>query len=118
MDVDDFELSSLGVKELIIAPENLDTDINGIERRILGVTDKHSLPNKGNDPQGSGKAVSPWWMLLDIQSTVNVVINKGLVREILDACGRFVRVNCNSGRVTIRTEDNLTGFGTIWFNNM
>ena len=41
MDVDDFELSSLGVKELIIAPENLDTDINGIERRILGVTDKH-----------------------------------------------------------------------------
>ena len=70
------ELFSLGVEEKINKPETIDDDITGIERRILGGTDEHSLMNKGYKTQGSGKLVSLWWLLLDIQSTVNVIMNK------------------------------------------
>ena len=50
-----FELFSLRVEEPISASENIDADITGIERHILGGTDKHSLLNQGNDTPVSGK---------------------------------------------------------------
>ena len=70
--VERFELLFIGVEETINEPKTIDSNITGINRRILGGTKKHSLLNKGNDTQGSGKAVSPWFMLLYSQSTVNV----------------------------------------------
>ena len=66
----------LGAEETINKPETIDAEITGIERHILGGNDKHLLLTKGNDTQGSGKAVSPWWLILYSQSTVNVIMNR------------------------------------------
>ena len=55
-------------------------------------------------------------MIIDIQYTVNLVMNKGLVKDIHHACRRFVRVQFNEGTRIIRMEDTLTRFGTIWFD--
>ena len=63
------------------------------------------------------KAVSPWWLMLYSQYTVNVIMNKILVKYIHDAHRRFIRFHCNSGTRTIRTEATLLGFGAIWFDD-
>ena len=89
-DVEVFELFLLGVKEKINKPETIDADITGIESRILGGIDEHSFLNKGNETQGSVKSVSPWWMLLDSQSTVNAITNKELVNYIRNESGWFI----------------------------
>ena len=53
--------------------------------------------------------------MLDIQSTMNFIINKKLVKDICNARGKFVCVHCNSVTRIIRTEATLIGFGTVWF---
>ena len=63
------------------------------------------------------KAVSPWWLLLDIQSTVNFIMNKELVKDIFDACERFVCVHCDAVKRIIRMEATLPGIGTVWFDD-
>ena len=55
-----FELFLIGFEETNNKPDTIDSDIKGIEMRILIGTDEHSLMNKGNKTQVSGKAVSPW----------------------------------------------------------
>ena len=115
--MEDFELFFLGVKETIYQPETIDSDITGIERRILRGTDKHSLLNKGKDTQGLGNVISTWWLMLDRKSTINVIINKEIENDICNIHGHFVRVHCNAGTRIIRTEATLTGFGTVWFEN-
>ena len=91
--MDGYELLLLEFKETINKPETIDADITGMERRTLGGTDKQSFLNKGNYTQGSGKAVIPLWIILDSQSTVNVIMNKELVKDIRDARGWFIRVH-------------------------
>ena len=78
-------------------------------------SDKQSFLNKGKDTQGSLKAVSPWWLLIDIKSTVNVIINKELVKYIHYAHGWFVCVHSNSKTRIIMTESTFPGFVTVWF---
>ena len=56
-------------------------------------------------------------MLLGIQSTVNLIMNKELVKGIRNACGRVFRFHCNSEKMIIRAEATLPGFGIIWFDN-
>ena len=56
-------------------------------------------------------------MLLDRQSTVNVVMNNKLVKDTPDARGWFVCVHCNAWTKIIRMETTLPGFGTVWFYN-
>ena len=56
-------------------------------------------------------------MLLDIQLTVNMVMNKEIVKYIHNASGRFVYVHYNLGTSIIRTELTLPGFGTVWFDD-
>ena len=56
-------------------------------------------------------------MLLDIQYTMNVIMNKELVKGVRDACGRFVHVRCNAVTSIIRTEATLPVFVTVWFDN-
>ena len=109
---------SVGVKEKINEPETIDADITGIERLNLLGDDKHSSLNKVNKTQGSGKAVSIWWVILDIQSTVKFIMNNELVKETRDTRGKFVRVQCNSGTKIISTEANLPWFLTVWFDNI
>ena len=112
-----FELFSPGVEEKNSEPETIDADITGIERRILRGTGGHSLLNKGNYSQGPRKALSLWWLLLDSQSTMDVIMNKEIFKDIRDVCGRFVRVHCNAVTRIIRTEATLPVFGTVCFDN-
>ena len=70
-----------------------------------------------NNTQGPGKQFSPLWLLLDRKSTVNVIMKKELVKDILDASGRFVHVHCNTGGRIIRIEATLPGYQTIWFDD-
>ena len=106
----------LGVKETMNKIETIDDEITGIERLVLGGTDENSLPNKGNKTQVLGKAVSQWWLMIDIQSTVNLIMNKELVKDIRNTHGRFIRVHCNAGTRIIMTEATLPGFGTVLFD--
>ena len=57
-------------------------------------------------------------MLIDIQSTVNVIIQKEIVKDICYTRGRFVLVHCNAGKMVIITEATLPGFVTVWFGNI
>ena len=82
----------------------MDDDITSIERRILSGTDEHSSLNKLNETQVSGKAGIPCWILIDILSTVNLVMNKELVKDICDVRRQFIHVHWNSGTRIIRTE--------------
>ena len=117
INVEGFEMLSIVFEEKINEPETIEADITGIEGRILEGTDEHSFLNKGNETQVPVKAVSPWWMLLDSQYTVNVIINRELVKDICDTRGRFFRVHFNSGTRIIRTKATLPGFGTVWFDD-
>ena len=63
-----------------------------------------------------GKAVSPWWMILDSQPTVNAIIINEVVKFIRNSYVQFVHVRCNSVTRIIRTEATLAGFGTVWFD--
>ena len=88
---------------MVINTETIESEITGIERHILICTDKNSFLNKRNETQRYGKLVSPWCLLLDRQPTMNVIMNKELVKYIHDARGRFVRVHCNAGPSIIMT---------------
>ena len=115
--VEGFEMFSLGVEETINEIYLIDADITGIERRIFGGTDEHSFLNKGNKIQVPVKVVNIWWLILDRNSTVNSIMNKEMVKDICNACGRFVHVHYNAGTKIIIKEVTLPGFGTIWFDN-
>ena len=71
-----FDMLLIGFKETIYELETTDANITGIERRILGVTDEQLFVNKGNNTQVLVKQFSPWWLPIDIQFTVNILINK------------------------------------------
>ena len=116
-DIEVFDLSWLEVKDLISSLKTVDSNISEIERRILGGTGKHSFLNKSNKTQVLGKSVSPWWLLLDSQYTVNVFMKNKLVRDICDAHKSFLRVLFNSRTRTIIKEATLPGFGAVWFDN-
>ena len=112
-----FELLFLGVEEPMNQSERIDANITWIEMRTLRGTDRHSFLKKGNDTQVSVKEFSPWWMLLDIQSTVNFIMNKEIVKETCNARGRFFCVHCNVVIRIIRMEAILPGFRNIWLDN-
>ena len=107
----------LVVKGPINEPDMVDSNITGIKRLILGETDKHSLPNKWNETQGSSKLVSPCWLMINSQSVVNVFMNKELVKDTCNTHVRIVHVHCNPGTIIIRTEATLPGLGTVWFED-
>ena len=67
---------SIRVEEAINEPGKIDNNITGIEKHILGGTDEHYFLNKGNKTEGSKNAVSPWWLLLYSQSTMDVIMRK------------------------------------------
>ena len=72
----------------------IDTNMTWLERRIFGGTNGHLFLNKGNQTQGLVNTVSLWWLIIDNQSIVNIIMNKELEKDIRHACGRFFRVQC------------------------
>ena len=55
--------------------------------------------------------------MLYSQSTVNVIMNKELMKDICDTHGRFFCVLCNVGTRSIRTEATLPGYRIVWFDD-
>ena len=79
---------------------------------MVGVEGKINKPETIGE-KGSVKSVCPWWLLLDSQSTVIVIMNKELLKDIRDAYGRFVCVHYNEETITIRTETTLPRIVTV-----
>ena len=48
---------------------------------------------------------------------MNFIINKKLVKNIRDSLSRFLCVHCNAGKMIIRMEATLPGFGTVLFDD-
>jgi len=54
------------------------------------------------------------WILLDSQSTVDVFMNKKLLKNIHDA-KQPLSLHCNTGIATVNKVGDLPGYGTVWF---
>ena len=64
----------------------------------------------------SGQVVPLTWLLLDSQSTVDLIANPIILLNIrkvqsVDA----IRVHCNSGFKVVDIVDDLPGYGTVWY---
>eukprot|EP00536_Pseudo-nitzschia_multiseries_P010661 jgi/Psemu1/26659/gm1.26659_g len=60
--------------------------------------------------------VNPYWILLDSQSSLNLIVNPALVTNIrLAPNGGFMNIHCNSGVSKTNLIADLPGFGVVWF---
>ena len=55
------------------------------------------------------------WILLNSQSTINVISNPKLLSNIRDA-KRSLILYCNAGKATINKKGDLKGYGTVWYH--
>jgi hypothetical protein len=64
----------------------------------------------------TGCTVSPHWILLDNQSTVDVFCNKALLKNIRRA-SRSCRISCNAGVVEVSMVGDLPGYpAPVWYH--
>jgi len=54
------------------------------------------------------------WILLDSQSTVDVFMNKKLLKNIRDP-KKPLSLHCNAGVATVNKVRDLAGYGTVWY---
>ena len=54
------------------------------------------------------------WILLDSQSTVEVFMNKKLLKNVRDA-KKPLSLHCNAGVATVNKVRDLAGYGTVWY---
>ena len=54
------------------------------------------------------------WILLDSQSTVDIFMNKKLLKNIHDA-KKELSLHCNAGVTTVDKVGDLPGYGMVWF---
>ena len=60
--------------------------------------------------------IDPHWLLLDSESSVNLIVNKELLENIRTAPhGANLTVHCNAGAARTDQIGDLKGFGTVWF---
>eukprot|EP00536_Pseudo-nitzschia_multiseries_P018686 jgi/Psemu1/56796/gm1.56796_g len=60
--------------------------------------------------------VNPYWILLDSESSLNLIVNPELVDNICQSPNNgFMNIHCNSGVSRTNMIADLLGFGTVWF---
>ena len=60
--------------------------------------------------------VNPNWILLDSESSCNLIVNRSLLKNIRKAPhGQMMHIYCNSGIAQTNTIGDLPGFGKVWF---
>ncbi|VEU33958.1 unnamed protein product [Pseudo-nitzschia multistriata] len=71
--------------------------------------------NDTNDRKGTG-GVNPNWILLDSESSCNLIANPDLLKNIRKAPkGQVMHIYCNSGVASTNLIGDLPGFGKVWF---
>ena len=64
----------------------------------------------------TGRAVPLTWLLLDSQSTVDLISNPKMLLNIRKVQGKeTIRVYCNSGVKIVDRVGDLPGYGTVWY---
>eukprot|EP00536_Pseudo-nitzschia_multiseries_P000330 jgi/Psemu1/757/gm1.757_g len=60
--------------------------------------------------------VNPYWILLDSESSLNLIVIPELVTNIREAPNNgFMNIHCNSGVSRTNLIADLPGFGVVWF---
>ena len=54
-------------------------------------------------------------ILLESESTANIIINPDLVKNIHQTNVRYINIHCNSGMHRLTKEATLKGYATVWF---
>jgi hypothetical protein len=70
-----------------------------------------------NSNQGGGR-IPKTWILLDIQSTVDVFHNEALLKRIrISKKGQHMdHIHCNAGVTSTNLVGDLLGYGTVWYH--
>ncbi|VEU41596.1 unnamed protein product [Pseudo-nitzschia multistriata] len=77
---------------------------------------KYSEPVQRLLAQHTTGAVDPAWILLDSESSINLICNKAMVKNIrVSPNARYMNIHCNSGVARTNLIAELPGFGTVWF---
>lgn len=67
--------------------------------------------------QSRRKVVNKNWLLLDSESTVNLISNQRMVTNVQKASDeRFVRVHCNGGTKIVSSIADFGSMGEVWFD--
>ena len=59
--------------------------------------------------------ISPIWILLDNQTTVDVLSNKNLLNNVRNT-NRDLAILLTGGKTTTSLVGDLPGYGTMWFH--
>ena len=64
----------------------------------------------------TGRAVSLTWLLLDSQSTVDLIADPRMLLNIRRMRSEeAIQVHCNSGVKVVERIGELPGYGTVWY---
>ena len=81
-----------------------------------GSEDEFSFVNMSDTGNKNKCRVPVNWLLLDIQSTVDVVCNSRIVKNIRRfPDGESVTIHCNAGTRKVEMFTDLKNYGTVWF---
>ena len=84
---------------------------------FLAATRTYAYPAKIHNMFAQHRGgIDPNWILLDSESSVNLIVNKNLLTNIRTAPdGYNMTVHCNAGKAHTDQIGELPGFGTVWY---
>ena len=96
----------------------LDLAVNDWQRSaIIGLTTEFEYSRGINHMFAQSRGgINPNWLLLDSESSVNLIVNRQLLTNIRVAeNGASLTVHCNAGTTQTNLIGDMNGFGTVWF---